>query len=120
MGNYAVANRVQSVPSRYRRLQLAKSGSAQTRDSKNFQIVKGASMIKTDANGDIYIPLPHEAKESIMVGLLLDGYRTLMHSHKHTTEKLYKEPGRTVHQEDYEHQAKYKEAFETLIDYYGG
>jgi len=77
-------------------------------------------MIKTDESGDIYIPLPHEAKESIMIGLLLDGYKTLMHSHKHTTEMLYKQPGRAVHQEDYEHQAKYKEAFETLIDYYGG
>jgi hypothetical protein len=77
-------------------------------------------MIKSDDNGDIYIPLPHEAKESIVVGLLLDGYRDLMHSHKYTAEKLYKEPGREVHQLNYEHEAKYKAAFETLIEYYGG
>jgi len=77
-------------------------------------------MIKTDEQGDMYIPLPLEAKEDIMLGLLLDGYKTLMHAHYHTAEKLFEEPGHRAAQQDYADQAKYKEAFETLIDYYGG
>jgi len=77
-------------------------------------------MIKTDEHGDMYIPLPHEAREAIAFELLREDYKNLMHAHYHTTEKLFERPGLRAAQEDYTDQAKYKEAFETLIDYYGG
>jgi len=77
-------------------------------------------MIKTDESGDMYIPLPHEAREGIVLELLKEDYKTLLHAHKDTTEKLFEQPGLRFAQEDYAEQAKYKEAFETLIDYYGG
>jgi len=77
-------------------------------------------MIKTDAGGDVYIPLPHEARDVITLELLKEDYKTLMHAHCHSTERLYRQPSNQVAQAEYEHEAKYKAAFETLIEYYGG
>jgi len=77
-------------------------------------------MIKTDADGDVYIPLPHEARDVITLELLKEDYKTLMHAHRYSTEMLYMQPSNQVAREDYKDQAKYKEAFETLIEYYGG
>jgi len=58
-------------------------------------------------------------RESIALELLKEDYRNLLHAHYHTTERLFERPGLRAAQEDYADQAKYKEAFETLIDYYG-
>jgi len=77
-------------------------------------------MIKTDSGGDVYIPLPHEARDVITLELLKEDYKTLMHAHRNTTERLYEQPDLRAAQENYRDEAKYKAAFEILIQYYGG
>jgi len=76
--------------------------------------------VKTDEYGRMYIPLPDEAREAITLEFLKEDYKVLLHFYDSTVEKLEKDPESTPAKIDFEDESRIKEAFETLIDYYGG
>lgn len=76
--------------------------------------------VHRDENGRMYIPLPFEAREAITLELLKEDYKTLMDFFHNTVEKLEEGPESWVYNTDFEDEFKFKEAFETLIHYYGG
>ena len=78
------------------------------------------TILQKSEDGRIYIPLPHEAIEAITLELLLEDYKILMHSHKYTVGRLYENPKSIAAETDYQQELKCKQAFETLIEYYGG
>jgi len=76
--------------------------------------------LKTDEDGRMYIPLPDEAREAITLELLKEDYKVLLHFYDSTVEKLEEDPEAWVYNTDFEDESRIKEAFETLIHYYGG
>ncbi len=76
--------------------------------------------VKTDEYGRMYIPLPDESREAITLEMLKEDYKVLLHFYDSTVEKLEEDPESWVYNTDFEDEFKFKEAFETLIEYYGG
>jgi len=76
--------------------------------------------ITFNESGGAFIPLPHEARQAILLELLQADYKTLNHDIEQVMLYIHNNPKAHFAKEDLCDILEYQKAIKTVIDYHGG